>query len=190
MSQNLRTFGLSIFIVVAFIAIAIGLLIDYKSPAPWILIAILAALPYINKRLVSRRYVAWNDQLAIGIKAVDDDHQKLISLMNNLQTAIDYPTGEPFERQALDELVAYTKYHFQREEEMMAKNGYPDFVMHKAEHEAMVIRVGELLAAYEDPRTREATVIQLADFLKGWLVHHIMGSDHRYAPYLKGKGVQ
>jgi hemerythrin len=189
MSQNLRTFGLSIFIVVAFIAIAIGLLIDYKSPVPWVLIAVLAALPYINKRLVSRRYIAWNDQLAIGIKAVDDDHQKLISLMNNLQTAIHYPTGESFERQALNDLVAYTKYHFQREEEMMEKNNYPEFAMHKAEHQAMVAKVGEFLAAYEDPRNREQTVIQIADFLQGWLVNHIMGSDHRYAPYLKGQGV-
>lgn len=189
MSQNLRTFGLSIFIVVVFIGVALGLLIDYKSPVPWVLMAVLAALPYINKRLVSRRYITWSDQLSVGIKSVDEDHQKLISLMNNLQTAIHYPTGESFERQALNELVAYTKYHFQREEEMMEKNSYPDFALHKAEHEAMVSRIGEFLAAYEDSRTREKAVEQIAEFLKGWLINHIMGSDQRYGPYLKGKGV-
>ena len=60
-----------------------------------------------------------------------------------------YSTGEEFEREALDELVDYTKTHFTYEEGLMEQNGYPDFDSHKAQHKQMIEKVGEVLAEYE-----------------------------------------
>jgi hemerythrin len=56
-------------------------------------------------------------------------------LINKLQTAIDYSTGERFEREAPDALVDYTRTHFRYEEGLMEQNGYPGFTAHRAEHE-------------------------------------------------------
>lgn len=183
MKESTRTLGLSLFIVLSLIVIGVGFMFGIDNPVPWIMIAVLVAVPIINKRMISRRYLAWSRDLEIGIQEVDDDHRKLLSLINNLQTAIHYPTGESFERQALHELADYTKYHFQREEEMLQKSGYPGYEAHKKEHEAMVRRVGELLAAYD--RDPEGTVEETASFLRDWLVKHIMGSDHAYGPHVK-----
>lgn len=187
MRKSLQSLGLALFIVLAFIVIGIGFLYGLDNPVPWIMIAVLAALPVINKQIVARRFIAWNDKLATGIEDVDNDHKKLMSLMNNLQTAVYYPTGEAFERQALKELVDYTKYHFEREERMMQENGYPDFEPHKRQHEQMIQKVGEFLAAYE--KNREDTIEDLTAFLKEWLFNHIAGTDQQYVPYLTSKGV-
>lgn len=187
MRTSLQTFGLSLFIVLAFLTIAIGFLFGIDNPAPWIMIAVLAALPYIHKRVTARRFVSWDDKLSVGIAQIDDDHKKLLTLINNLQTAVYYPTGEAFERQALKELVDYTKYHFQREEDLMREHGYPDFEAHKRQHEEMIARVGQFLDAYE--RDREGTVEEMAGFLKSWLIKHIAGTDQKYSPYLHAKGV-
>ena len=188
MRKSLQTFGLSLFIVLAFLVIGIGFLFGIDNPVPWIMIAVLLVLPVIHKKMTASKFVAWDESLSVGIQAIDDEHQKLLSLINNLQTAVLYPTGETFERQALSELVEYTKYHFQREEELMRENGYPDFEAHKRQHEEMIEEVSEFLGAYE--KDREATIDELTRFLKTWLIDHIAGTDQQYAPYLRDKGIR
>jgi len=188
MRKSLQTFGLSVFIVLAVIVIIIGLLPGMNPWVSVIMAAVLIALPFINKQVTSRRFVAWRDDLSVGIQAIDDDHKKLLHLINNLQTAVYYPTGEAFERQALQELVDYTKYHFKREEDLMSENGYPDFEAHKRVHEEMIAKVGTFLEAYE--QDREGTIEELIRFLKAWLIDHIAGTDQKYSPFLHEKGVR
>jgi len=187
MRKSLQTLGLSLFIVVALIIIVIGLL---PGMNPWISVAmaaVLLLLPIINRRMTSKRFVAWRDDLSVGIDSIDDDHKKLLSLINNLQTAVYYPTGEAFERQALKELVDYTKYHFEREEKLMRDNDYPDYEPHKRQHEAMIAKVNGFMEAYE--KDREGTVEELTQFLKGWLIEHIAGTDQKYSGHLRSRGV-
>jgi len=187
MRKSLQTFGLSLFIVLAFITIGIGFLFGIDNPVPWIMIAVLLALPFVHRRMTARRFVAWRDDLSVGIRSIDDDHKKLLGLINNLQTAIYYPTGEAFERQALEELLDYTKYHFEREEQLMAEHDYPDFEEHREQHRAMIGKVNAYMAAYE--KDREGTIDAMTEFLKTWLVKHIAGTDQHYSAYLRARGV-
>jgi len=187
MRKSLQTFGLSLFIVLAFMVIGIGFLFGIDNPVPWIMIAVLAALPFIHKRLTASHFVSWDDAYSVGIDAIDRDHKKLLTLINHVQTAVYYSTGETFERQALKELVDYTKHHFEREEALMRDNGYPDYEPHKKQHEEMIAKVREYCAAYE--KDREGTINDLSDFLKGWLIEHIQGTDQKYVPFLHEKGV-
>ena len=64
----------------------------------------------------------------VGIDSIDQQHKKLISLINSLQTAVDYKAGAEFEREALDALVDYTKTHFSYEEGLMEQNGLDQLV--------------------------------------------------------------
>jgi len=188
MRKSLQTLGLSVFIVVALIIIVIGLLPGMNIWVSVVMAALLLLVPVINKRMTSKRFVAWEDDLSVGIKSIDDDHKKLLTLINNLQTAVYYPTGEAFERQALKELVDYTKYHFEREEKMMLDNDYQDFEPHKRQHEEMIAQVQAYCKRYEkDP---EATIEEMAEFLKGWLINHIAGTDQKYSDYLIARGVR
>ncbi|MCU7830839.1 MAG: bacteriohemerythrin [Candidatus Thiodiazotropha sp. (ex Myrtea sp. 'scaly one' KF741663)] len=187
MRNSLQTFGLSLFIVLAFLVIGIGFLFGIDNPIPWIMIAILVALPVIHKKMTSRKFVSWDNSLSVGIAVIDEEHQKLLTLINNLQTAVLYPTGESFERQALSELVDYTKYHFEREEKLMQDNGYPEYEQHKQQHEEMIAKVSVFLSKYENDR--ESTVDELTSFLKTWLIDHIAGTDQRYSQFLQDKGI-
>lgn len=188
MRKSLQTFGLSLFIILAVLTIGIGFLFGMNNPVPWIMIAVLVALPIIHQRTIARRFVAWSDGLSVGIEVIDNDHKKLLTLINNLQTAVLYPTGEAFERQALDELVAYTKYHFEREESLLEQYGYPELLPHRRQHQEMIDRVGAFIAAYD--KDRETTVEAMTRFLKTWLVDHISGTDQQYSAFLRGKGAR
>ena len=187
MRTSLQTFGLSLFIVLAFIVIGIGFLFGIDNPVPWIMIAVLLLLPLVHKYATARRFVSWRDDLSVGIKSIDEDHKKLLNLINNLQTAVYYPTGEAFERQALQELLEYTHYHFEREEQLMAEHEYPDYEPHKRQHADMIAKVNGFMAAYE--KDRESTIDELTQFLKNWLLNHIAGTDQQYSAYLRQRGV-
>ena len=186
--KSLQTLGLSIFIVIALLVIGIGLLPGMNGWVSVVAAAILASIPFINKHLTAKRFVAWREDLSVGIGSIDDDHKKLLTLINNLETAVHYPTGEAFERQALRELVDYTKYHFEREEAMMRETGYADYEPHKRQHEAMIAKVGGFMDAYE--KDREGTIEELTEFLKDWLLKHIAGTDQKYSGHLQSHNIQ
>jgi hemerythrin-like metal-binding protein len=163
--------------------IALGL----THPVPWILVVATIATPLISNLSEGSEYVKWKEQYSVGIQAIDEEHKKLLYLVNQFLTASNYYTGKDFEKQALDELVDYTRYHFKHEEDMLAENGYPDLVAHQAEHRKMIAKVEQVLEDYE---TQGHVVLEdTANYLKEWLINHISGTDKAYSTFLHGKGI-
>jgi hemerythrin len=188
MNQNASMFGVALLILTLIVAVILGLMAGPTSPITWALVALLVVIPFIHKKLTSRKYVEWKDSYSVGIDSIDQQHKKLLGLINQLQTAVDYSTGEEFEREALDELVDYTKTHFTYEEGLLEQNDYPDFEPHKAQHEKMIREVERVLAEYE--KDHDTAMQNAADYLKDWLINHINGTDKEYSSHLIGKGVK
>ncbi len=187
-NKKMCMFGVSLLILTLIVAAILGLLAGPDSPITWLLIAILVVIPFIHRKMASDQFVEWKDDYSVGIDSIDQQHKKLLNLINQLQTAVDYSTGEQFEREALDELVDYTKTHFTYEEGLMRDNDYPDFEPHKAQHEKMFEKVREVLAEYE--QDQDTAMANAAEYLKDWLINHINGTDKEYSSYLIGKGVK
>ena len=187
-NKRMCMFGVSLLILSLIVAVILGLLAGPTSPLTWALIAILVVVPFIHRKMASTQFVEWKDEYSVGIDSIDQQHKKLLNLINQLQTAVDYSTGDEFERDALDELVDYTKTHFVYEEGLMRDNDYPDFEPHKAQHEKMFKKVEEVLAEYE--QDHDTAMSNAAEYLKGWLINHINGTDKEYSSYLIGKGVK
>ena len=181
-------FGVSLLILTLIVAAILGLIAGPGSPLTWLLIASLLVIPYIHRKMSAKNYVEWKEEYSVGIKSIDEQHKRLLNLINQLQTAIDYSTGDQFEREALGELVDYTKTHFSYEEGLMRDNDYPDFEPHKAQHVAMFKKVEEVLAEYE--KDHDTAMSNAVEYLKQWLINHINGTDKQYSSYLIGKGVK
>ncbi|WJW75440.1 bacteriohemerythrin [Thiohalobacter sp. IOR34] len=186
MNQTVSMFGVALLILTLVIAVVLGLLVGPTSPITWVLILALVAIPFVYRKMTARRFLTWRDEYSVGIESIDREHKKLLGLINQLQTAVDYATDETFEREALDAAVDYTRTHFAHEEALMEQYGYPDFAAHKAEHRKMIDKVNSLVADYEsDP---DKTLQEALDFLKQWLVRHINGTDKQYSSFLREKG--
>ena len=188
LNKRMCMFGLSVLIMTLIIAVILGLLAGPDSPITWLLIAALLIIPYLHRKLSAKDYVEWKDEYSVGIDSIDRQHKKLLNLINQLQTAVDYSTGEEFEREALDELVDYTKTHFTYEEGLMKDNDYPGFEPHKTQHEEMVAHVKETLSEYE--KDHDTAMNNAARFLRKWLINHINGTDKQYSSFLIEKGVK
>lgn len=181
-------FGMALIILTLITAIILGLMAGPTSPLTWLLVLALIAVPFIHRKLADKKFITWDENYSVGISSIDEQHKKLINLINQLQTAIDYSTGGAYEREALDELVDYTKTHFTYEEGLMEQNEYPDFEAHKAQHVKMIEKVESVLAEYEEEP--DTAMTNAVEYLKDWLIKHINGTDKEYSRYLIGKGVK
>ena len=85
--------------------------------------------------------MTWTDKLSVGVGVIDDDHKKLVGMVNELYDAMQAGHGKEKLGRILDDLVKYTKFHFAREEKFFAETGYPAAGPHKQQHEALTRQV-------------------------------------------------
>jgi hemerythrin len=126
--------------------------------------------------------ISWNDSLSVGVLAFDNQHRRLIAIINKLHDAMKDGRGKEVLDGIMLELVDYTVYHFLAEEKMFIDTGYPDYVAHKREHDAFTARVKAARGSATNATTL-ATLSQLTD----WLRHHIMGVDRKYTAHFTAR---
>lgn len=132
--------------------------------------------------------MTWTPKLSVGVAVLDDDHKKLVGMVNELYDAMQAGHGKESLGPILDRLVDYTKVHFAREEKFFTQTGYPDAAPHKQQHDALTRQVLDVQRKYAAGAT--ATVsLEVMHFLRDWLINHIQGSDQKYRPHLNGKGI-
>ena len=129
----------------------------------------------------------WSDELSVKITEIDTQHQRLIDLINNLHDAMLAKQGKQIVSQIIDELAAYTVYHFQTEEKYMQKFAYPKFLAHKKEHESFVTKVESFQKDYEAGKL--GLSLEIMSFLRDWVTNHIKGTDMQYIDTFKNNGL-
>lgn len=131
--------------------------------------------------------LAWSDILSVNIENLDGQHKQLIKLINRLNRVAANTAEHEETAKILDELIQYTINHFKTEEELFQKFNYPEYDNHKREHEQFASKVRDFEKSFSNNSAR--VELSLLQFLKDWLVNHIMKADKRYAKFLNEKGV-
>jgi len=121
--------------------------------------------------------------LGLGIEAMDEQHRKLISLMNRLQDLS--VSGESAGISTiLKELYNFTIYHFREEEIYMESISYPDFEGHRYVHKDLLRRLEGYTVDFEKTGVLNQEIF---DFLVLWLTAHIRMMDTRYSEFSREK---
>ena len=135
-----------------------------------------------GKALPMAGYFEWMDSYSVGDDELDADHRCLISIINRFIVAVaDHRTGEVTDK-ILEELTHYTVDHFRREEEVMRRVDFPDYLHHRSAHDRLTRQVAEFSARWRSGQEDPAGV---AEFLMDWLLHHILEEDMKYSFYLR-----
>ncbi len=192
MKKSYSMFGLFFLIVVALVTIFLGFLFGMDNPVPWIVLALLAIVPYMHERKIRKEYIDWGEQYAVGIELIDHDHQKLVGLLNQVVSAANFHMGESYIRGVIGELIDYTKYHFEREEGLMKENNYPGLESHLEQHRKMVVQVESFSQRINDggANPKDDVCMEVHQYLKAWLLNHIVHTDKELANYLSKQGVK
>lgn len=131
--------------------------------------------------------INWNDSYSVKVKEMDEQHKKLIEMINQLHDAMKVGKGKEVIGNVLTALTDYTRKHFTLEETLMKIHGYPGYEDQKKAHNIMVTQVVNIQKKFSEGNILSQ---QVMTFLKEWLIHHIQGMDQKYGPYFNGKGVK
>lgn len=133
--------------------------------------------------------MTWTEQMSVGVKALDEDHKRLIGMINELNDGIESGRTMRALEGVVDGLFRYTRTHFAHEERLFAQTAYPGTATHIAEHERLIRRTINLQARIEAGQSLQLSLEAMA-FLKQWLTDHIQGSDQNYKAHLNAKGIK
>ncbi len=129
----------------------------------------------------------WSSTYELGIPAMDRQHVTLVDAINELHEAMMGSQDRNVVQKTIHKLIAYTKVHFESEEQLLISKGYPSFPDHRMQHHAFVKRVLDFHNQFMDGRVvLSAEVMQ---FLKDWLASHILVEDRSYAVWMKERGL-
>jgi hemerythrin-like metal-binding protein len=130
-------------------------------------------------------FIHWNPNLSVGIDFMDADHQQLITLLTELRDVVGTGQMQTPAIEKLDELIEFSQQHFRLEERLMRENNYREFEQHKALHETLLQEIAELRQRLVSGKTDSGP--EIMDFLKDWLIRHILESDKHFGGFLEGR---
>ena len=123
----------------------------------------------------SEAFFDWSDELSVGNQFIDNDHKKLIKMINNFHNAMQEGRGKEVISKVLNNLFIYTSEHFKREEDEMLRIKYALFEDHRRKHQQLISQVENLQTDLDNGKIMLTT--KVSDFLKDWLYSHILQTD-------------
>lgn len=140
-----------------------------------------------NIEIKRKNAVEWSDDFSVKVSLMDDEHKVLFKLINDLNSAmIDGQSSKEIGR-ILDSLIDYTEYHFNHEEEMLKKIAYPNISEQEKYHKMFVNKMKDFKNEMESGEVLLS--VKMIDFLKDWLVSHIVNIDTKYSGFTNEKGI-
>lgn len=124
----------------------------------------------------------WDPSYNLGVNEIDRHHQKLVELINNVYDIILYSTKKRDIEKVLKELMDYTNYHFEAEEQLMKEIKFTSYRSHVKRHNEFKMQLDALCAVYHSGEAFVSTDVVL--FLREWLVNHILNADKKMAMHV------
>ena len=132
--------------------------------------------------------INWESSFSVNIEEIDNQHQKLIGYINDLNDAMKVGKGKEIILPILNQLISYTDSHFKFEEQYFDKFGYANASEHKTHHANLVKQVIAFRDDFQNGKL--GLTVELLNFLVTWLKNHILVEDKKYTSCLNSNGIK
>jgi hemerythrin-like metal-binding protein len=117
--------------------------------------------------------ILWNERFSVGVPAMDEQHKRLIDLLNTLRASEDI--GIAFD--TIMGMFDYASVHFRAEEDLLRQAGYSELETQEREHLAFLSKAVE----FSKKDLSDARVCgEMITYLRNWLLQHILNEDMKY----------
>ena len=115
-----------------------------------------------------------------GHADIDMQHQTMARMLHDLAQAAQQNAGSARCQQLFDQYVAFTRTHFQHEEQLMTESQFPLFQAHRDKHEKLLQQLSAMREALreDDPKSIASDAFE-------WLIVHIERNDCELGSFLK-----
>ncbi|QWV93134.1 bacteriohemerythrin [Geomonas oryzisoli] len=129
--------------------------------------------------------VEWDNSLILGMPQIDEHHHKLVDILNRCYRALMLHDHSHELAGVVAELLEYTQYHFQTEEQLMAALHYSAAPSHAAAHRKFINSIHNFKDRSDAGESFVA--IDVLVFLKDWLVGHIQNTDRAFINFISDR---
>jgi hemerythrin len=132
-------------------------------------------------------HLTWQDHFSVGIAEIDEDHKKLVAILNGIVHAVHEGHGKEAISAIFTNLLEKTAHHFAFEESLMDAAKYPAFTDHRDSHEHLI---DKLKVFHEDFRAERIAMLGVVNFLVDWFSVHVMREDAQLGRFLREQGFE
>ena len=121
--------------------------------------------------------IVWRDEFKTGCEEIDQEHHELIDWINRLARTLDQGGSRGEVAAFLGEIHARISAHFALEERLMRAWHYDQYAQHKADHEALLDEIADIMDAWESSTSSVLPTLGLQ--LERWFSVHFRTHDAR-----------
>ena len=127
--------------------------------------------------------ISWDPSMAVGEESIDGHHRDIIDQINRFFTHM--MSGEAVEgaHEMVEALSGTMATHFQEEEALMSRAGYPGLDGHRGRHRDFLVKFSRMREGMADGSPDAAQ--ELFSFCSNWFTEHIMRDDMAAAAFIR-----
>jgi len=126
--------------------------------------------------------ITWNETMSVGIPEIDEDHQKFIVLINDLNRSISDRMSPAEIIKRLEIIINDAAHHFHQEEKLFFEWQYPDVSGHASIHANILATLKGIQKKFM-PYGMDSGWVDAGIQIKKILIDHILKEDMKYADY-------
>jgi hemerythrin-like metal-binding protein len=126
----------------------------------------------------------WDDKYLVGITEIDMQHKSIFKLYNKLENLYkENQENEDGLKDIMHRFMNYALIHFKTEEDYLEMISYPRLEVHRQHHQQFKLELSKI----SNKKDVSQIYQELLDFLKYWIINHIMEEDQQYGVYVERK---
>jgi len=133
---------------------------------------------------------SWEALPQIEMEFMNIVHSEELHLVGQLADLLESSALDSEINDALENWVAHTREHFEREEVLMHEYRFPPYPVHKREHEQALQSLLDAQLNWIESHNAEALLIYIKQDWRNWLQQHILSMDRVTAHFFKQMGVE
>ncbi len=130
-------------------------------------------------------HLNWREEWNSGNEKIDHQHKELLEMINQIANLTLSDAEDGVIKEKMDVIIHHTMNHFEEEEAILKKVGYPYYKNHANIHTSLLTRAKEFERAYF------AGEVKLTAFftflLDEVIVGHLLDMDTKFFPYVKNE---
>jgi len=127
----------------------------------------------------------WDESLVFGHDEIDNQHRSIFDYFHKLSVVISQGMSKDLVGEMANFLFDYSHEHFEAEENIMIKYGYPQLEAQRQEHYKFMIDTGKIKKQVEEEGVSREIAIKACSKLFRWYFQHIKQHDKKMIQYVK-----